>query len=261
MVMGGGGTPEEVAPGTLYVWRPGAPVCYGNDAKTWTTNVILVGGSRFTDLLSTLSIPVEAPLAGVTPGPMEYCLESLCTELRQESPDPMILWSFLEIWMRQVARGLCVPSGEPAVSSTILAVRTYLEEHFSEEIALEDLAQIAHLSIPHLSAKFREAYGEAPIQCCIRLRLEHARELLADPDLRVGDVARLVGYDNPFYFSRLFAKHFGAPPTRFRERIVNPSSSPCCPLQRIPLPPSRHGYACEDDAIPIKGNGLNGLQN
>jgi AraC-like DNA-binding protein len=61
--------------------------------------------------------------------------------------------------------------------------------------------------------RFRSTFGLTPHEYMLRRRMDLARHLLGDPALRVAEVAEAVGYDNPFYFSRVFRRHFGFPPS------------------------------------------------
>lgn len=69
----------------------------------------------------------------------------------------------------------------------------------------------------HLGRLFRHETGETIVGHIRRQRLERARELLADENLRVADVARLVGMPDPAYFSRVFRRTYGVPPGTARQ--------------------------------------------
>lgn len=69
-----------------------------------------------------------------------------------------------------------------------------------------------------LRAAVRDAAGCTPKDYLLGIRLGRAKELLAATELPVAAVARRVGYDDPAYFSRLFARRVGVSPVRFRER-------------------------------------------
>ena len=86
----------------------------------------------------------------------------------------------------------------------------------AEPLTVEDLADAAHLSPSRLAHLFRRETGIAPMRYLERVRLERARDLLLMTRLPVAEVARQVGYDNPFYFSRLFRRFAGKPPRDYR---------------------------------------------
>jgi AraC-like DNA-binding protein len=94
---------------------------------------------------------------------------------------------------------------------------SYLDQHYSDNLTLDDLARVACLSRRSLTRSFRNAYGDSPIDYLIRLRLDRAAVLLQDTDLTVLDIAQQVGFADSNYFARAFRRHYGASPTAYRE--------------------------------------------
>jgi len=86
-------------------------------------------------------------------------------------------------------------------------------------MTLEALSRRVHLSIPHLCAQFKRYFGVSVIGYVIQLRLHQAAYLLQDQTLTITDVARRVGYDDIFYFSKLFKSRYGASPRHARQRM------------------------------------------
>jgi AraC-like DNA-binding protein len=81
---------------------------------------------------------------------------------------------------------------------------------------LAELARESNLSIPHFTELCSRQTGMPPLGLLIRLRLQHAMDLLQQGNHNVAEAAAAVGYDDPFYFSRLFRKHMGMPPSACR---------------------------------------------
>jgi len=100
------------------------------------------------------------------------------------------------------------------------AVCDYIEENLSQDISLAELAAIARLSPFHFCRAFKEAVGEPPHRYQMRRRIEHAKTLLAEPSLPVGDVAIAVGYGSPSRFSALFRQTTGHSPRDFRRQMI-----------------------------------------
>lgn len=93
----------------------------------------------------------------------------------------------------------------------------YFNEHYHEKISLDQIARNMYLSTFYLSKIFKSETGDTPINYLIELRMEKARELLeSTPGLSIQNVAEMVGYDDAYHFSKLFKKHFGAAPTKYR---------------------------------------------
>lgn len=96
----------------------------------------------------------------------------------------------------------------------------YFNEHYHEKISLDQIARNMYLSTFYLSKIFKSETGDTPINYLIELRMEKARELMeASPGISIQNVAEMVGYDDAYHFSKLFKKHFGAAPSKYRSGV------------------------------------------
>ena len=97
-------------------------------------------------------------------------------------------------------------------------VKKYIDEHYREQIRLEDIAQQIYVSKSHLSHLFRTQIGESPIRYLIRKRMEKAKQLLVETNDTIQQIAESVGYDNPVYFCQIFSKEEGIAPSQYRRK-------------------------------------------
>ena len=67
---------------------------------------------------------------------------------------------------------------------------------------------------------FNEWTGYSPIEYLRRLRVERARQLLADVDLSIKEIAQRCGFDDAYHFSKTFRQIDGLPPTKYRESLL-----------------------------------------
>jgi AraC-like DNA-binding protein len=110
------------------------------------------------------------------------------------------------------------------IESTI----SYMKEHLDQPLRAATLASVAKMSLPHYFVIFKRCTGKTPIDYFIRLRMERARELLATTSCSVKEIAGVLGYDDPLYFSRVFKSVNQTTPTQYRlshKSIANRSSS------------------------------------
>ena len=96
--------------------------------------------------------------------------------------------------------------------------RRFIEARFDQPFSLRDTAAQAHLSPAHFCFCFTRQFGAPPRAYAMRLRLRRAAQLLANRQFTVYQVAQQVGCPDPFYFSRLFRKHYGQSPTEYRRQ-------------------------------------------
>ena len=88
-----------------------------------------------------------------------------------------------------------------------------MDARFRDNPPLADLAATAGMAPAYFHRRFRAVFGLTPHDYMLRRRMDLARHLLGDPALRIAEVAAAVGYENPFYFSRVYRRHFGAAPS------------------------------------------------
>tara|TARA_A100001391_G_C5074896_1_gene279018 strand:- start:1413 stop:2189 length:777 start_codon:yes stop_codon:yes gene_type:complete len=98
-------------------------------------------------------------------------------------------------------------------------VITHLHENLAGEIATEELAEMAGLSISHFERRFRLAFGSSPRQYLIRIRIEHAAALLRETDKNITDIAQSCGFYDHAHFSRSFRRVMSMAPSAYRKRI------------------------------------------
>lgn len=96
---------------------------------------------------------------------------------------------------------------------------TYMESNFTQPIRLEELAARAFMSARHFSRVFKENYHTTPLEYLIRLRLNHACNLLAGSSLNITDIAQECGFSDSNYFARIFKQKTGLSPTQYRKNI------------------------------------------
>ncbi len=95
----------------------------------------------------------------------------------------------------------------------------YFNEHYSEDISIDEYAEQNHVSVSWFIRNFRECTGSTPMQYILSKRIYNAESLLRDPSYNVTEISRIVGYENPLYFSRIFKKAKGLSPSEYRKNI------------------------------------------
>lgn len=92
----------------------------------------------------------------------------------------------------------------------------FMREHLAERITLGQLAEMTGLSPAHFATRYRKAAGVSPIQHFLHLKVERACQLLDTTNQSFASISRSLGYDDSYYFSRLFKKVMGQAPSDYR---------------------------------------------
>ena len=96
----------------------------------------------------------------------------------------------------------------------------YFRMHYNKPISIEDYAVSHNMSISWFIQNFRQYANTTPAQYVQSLRLTNAKMLLETTNYNITEIANLVGYENPLYFSRFFRKQCGMSPSQFRKQLV-----------------------------------------
>ena len=107
-------------------------------------------------------------------------------------------------------------NGEP--ESRIQQCIAFMCQHLDQPLQVAALAARASTSPSHFFVLFKRVTGSPPIDYFIRLRMQRARQLLETGPLQVKEVAAAVGYEDPFYFSRVFKSLYRLAPSHYRAR-------------------------------------------
>lgn len=93
----------------------------------------------------------------------------------------------------------------------------YIQEHFGENLTVNDLAEHYGMSPNYFSSMFKKEMSRSAVNYITELRINQARELLYHSELSVVDISKKVGYEDSQYFFRVFKKYLGMTPLQYRE--------------------------------------------
>lgn len=114
-----------------------------------------------------------------------------------------------------------LPAEQSGKTALVMAhVRKYMEDNYMYDISLDSVSEILHISPAYLSAQFKKYQKMNFLDCLTELRINAAKELLADPFRSAAEVASMVGYEDASYFARAFKKRTGMTPTQYRKEAA-----------------------------------------
>lgn len=104
---------------------------------------------------------------------------------------------------------------EDPVSKAIL----YMKNNLQRKVILSEIASFCELSVSHFCLLFKKQTSYAPVEYLIFLRMQKACKLLEFSSLKIKKIAKNVGYDDSYYFSRIFKNTMGKSPSLYRKLI------------------------------------------
>lgn len=207
-----------IVAGQATVIPANTPHVYRADSRNpWTIWWMHVEGSASRELVDSVHAANGSPVLAVKDVVSTTALidEALSAYEEEETLATVIAGSGIA-WHLLTQLASQRPSGGPSSVDRIDLIRTYIREHFTSRIYLEDLAQLVSLSPSHLAAIFKADVGMSVSEYIKRQRSAKARELLVTTDHSIAHIGRLVGYADPLYFTRQFTSVNGMSPRKFR---------------------------------------------
>lgn len=128
-------------------------------------------------------------------------LESMQAEFEAENP------SFVQ------------PQTDAVSLTTIRQIVNEIQKRYTENITLTDLAEKYGISPSHLSGLLKNELKQPFSEYIAARRIQNAKELLKDENLSVAQVAEMTGYNDYFYFTKVFKKMVGLSPSKYRKDL------------------------------------------
>jgi YesN/AraC family two-component response regulator len=108
--------------------------------------------------------------------------------------------------------------GEDSSLDAVNKAIAYINLSYRDPIDRQLLADLASISLSHFSLIFKKYTGTSPMLYVTKVRMDKAKEYLRESRKTIGEIACAVGYPDPLYFSRVFAKETGLSPREYRDR-------------------------------------------
>lgn len=213
------GRSQSLQPGRAFSYGPGIRQDIGGDpALPLTKYFVDFTGTRARALLRSCGL-MPGSFCQVFPSTALQPLfdELVCCGLRGTGQSGALCVRLLECLALRIAE-----SRAPLEGAETLAFRTYqqcrqhIQQHFQRLRTLAQIGSECHVNDAYLCRLFRRYDHQSPYQYLLRLKMNRAADLLRQPGALVKQVAREVGYDDPFHFSRTFKRLLGVAPEQLR---------------------------------------------
>lgn len=206
-----------LGPGDGFLVKPDQIIFYEADRKDpWEYRWVGFNGSDAVRLVSQTGLLTGDPVFSFHGNSMPDLLLEICT-VSGDSPSSDArmqanLLLFLASLMDQNGASPSHPSGGYEYVQKALR---FIEYNYSREITIQEVALSAGISRSHLYRLFMEHVSMPPNEYLLRYRISRAVSLLETNKFSVGEVAYSTGFSDQLYFSRVFKKYLGVPPSRY----------------------------------------------
>ena len=224
------GKEEIVTAGHMVLYRPKEPQKYEYYGEDQTEAYwVHFTGSDVTNILRSYGLTKDKKIFYCGSG-LEYknLFRAMIQELQLCKEDyPEMLEMYLrEIFIRLHRYFNSVAKVDNSqIAEDIDNAMLYFAEHYNENICIEDYAKEHHMSTSWFIRNFKEFTGSTPMQYILAKRIYNAEILLLNDSYNITEIANIIGYDNPLYFSRIFKKVKGISPSEYRNNIIQKSTT------------------------------------
>lgn len=208
--------------GNMVIYRPGEPqdyVYYGADGPEiyW----VHFTGSQVEEILQGYGIANGVFFSG-TSAVYSQLFYQMITELQRCRID---FGELLAMYLRQIfvqvrrSRETDSVIRESAMQEEISQALEYFHRHYMENISIAGYAKSRGISVSWFLRCFKQHTMHSPMQYVTMLRINNAINLLNNTSCNMTQIAAMIGYENPLYFSRIFRKIKGVSPGRYRKMV------------------------------------------
>lgn len=218
----------ELEAGQGFLIPPSDLVFYQADHEDpWVYSWVGFRGLNAKSLLQRAGLSARDPIVQAVPDEEDACyldhFHKELMEIKDERTRHAMGMSILYRLLAELTRCSPSPEGEPHSTSRELYIRQaikFIENHYSQKISVQDIADEVGLDRTYLSGLFKARFGHSLQTFLLEYRMSRAAGLLQNKELSISDVSRSVGYTDPFLFSKMFKKVYGMSPRKAREAEV-----------------------------------------
>lgn len=214
-----GGVSHTLQEGDLFLVKPNQLITYAADeSDPWEYYWVGFNGACASKLVQQMPFSDARPVHHCKD--LHAVREALYNIYLSRGPEPQceaLMTGYLYIFMAHMMKEArdTMPNVGSSSSQYVLAAIKYIQFNYSHDISVDDIAKAVGVSRSHLYRVFMSNVGQSPIDYLTNYRVGEACSLLKSSNLSIAEIAVSVGFFDQFYFSRVFKKVKGVPPSKY----------------------------------------------
>ncbi|MFO7956214.1 MAG: AraC family transcriptional regulator [Candidatus Brocadiia bacterium] len=169
----------------------------------------------------------DAPLPGLegvrtgylaVDSPLRYLTNFVAARWGRDEPGQWEARYLARLLLHELREHFCRETRPRELSQLVQQALDFIDKNFSRQISTRDVARHLRCSPSTVTRHFRRELDQTPTERIHKTRIKEACRLLATSRRYVGEIARMVGVNDPYYFSKLFRRYRNMTPTEYRQR-------------------------------------------
>lgn len=210
--------------GDVFISKPNQLITYSADEnEPWEYYWVGFNGSCANRLVCELPFKDNQPVHHCSNlDAAKASLSSIFSQSGTTAKNEAIMVGYLYIFIAQLMEETSLNESRTAITGSkyVMNAIKYIQFNYSRDISIDDISKSVGVSRSHLYRVFINNVGKSPIDYLTDYRINEACFLLKNSGLSIAEIAVSVGFFDQFYFSRVFKKSKGVPPSRYLSREV-----------------------------------------
>lgn len=212
-----GGKSYPLNRGSILYIAKGVPHEYYPNGGIFTTNWVVFRGEHLSELMETLGFSEFAVKENSVTETVRSMFNMLLSATKESEHDHEKCSELLYGYILEMRKIFFSKIGAYAAEEgTFETAVRYINEHFSEDLTLGELAALSGVSEQHFCRLFKARFGLRPMEYTALKRISHAKSLLETTDESISLIGELSGYSDPNYFGIVFRRYEGVSPSLYR---------------------------------------------
>lgn len=203
---------QTLSPETYIIIEPETFYSHQFDTGNVSYYWIHFSGNKARETIESLNIPLNTVIKTKITDEIQNCFQNLFKEfLIKDDKFSTVTNALLVEVLTYLSRR------QDVKSKYLINSIEYIYKNYNKDISLQTLADLENLSLSRYRTVFRKHMKMSPLDFIIMQRMDTACHYLNQPSMSIEEVAQTVGYQNQFYFSRLFKKKLGISPKQYQK--------------------------------------------